>query len=64
MYAVKAEVTDPRAKPFTFREQQMMYGGKKIAKEFRGHNTKPGFDSVLCPRNPVWPAQVLRSRGV
>jgi hypothetical protein len=31
-YAIKAEITDPRAKPFTFREQKTMYGGKKIAK--------------------------------
>jgi hypothetical protein len=23
----------------------------RLTREFRGHNTKPGFDSVLCPRN-------------
>jgi len=31
MYAIKAEVTDPRAESFTFREQKTMYGGKEIA---------------------------------
>ncbi len=31
MYAIKAEVTDPRAESFTFREQKTMYGGKRIA---------------------------------
>jgi len=32
MYAIKAEVTDPRADSFTFRDQKTMYGGKQIAK--------------------------------
>lgn len=31
MYAIKAEVTDPRAESFRFREQKTMYGGKEIA---------------------------------
>jgi len=31
MYAIKAEVTDPRVESFTFREQKTMYGGKEIA---------------------------------
>lgn len=31
MYAIKTEVTDPRAESFTFREQKTMYGGKEIA---------------------------------
>ena len=30
-FAIKAEVTDPRAKTFSFREQKTMYGGKTIA---------------------------------
>jgi len=30
-YAIKAEVTDPRAKTFAFRAQKTMYGGKRIA---------------------------------
>jgi hypothetical protein len=32
MFAIKAEVGDPRAKVFAFRAQKTMYGGKRIAK--------------------------------
>jgi hypothetical protein len=32
MYAIKAEVNDPGAESFTFRNQKTMYGGKKTAK--------------------------------
>lgn len=32
MFAIKAEVSDPRAKAFEFRDQKTMYGGKQIAK--------------------------------
>ena len=32
MFAIKAEVDDPRAKTFTFTAQKTMYGGKQIAK--------------------------------
>ena len=32
MFAIKAEVGDPRAKTFAFRAQKTMYGGKHIAK--------------------------------
>ncbi len=31
MYAIKAEVADPRAESFTFRDAKTMYGGKEIA---------------------------------
>jgi len=31
MYAIKAEVTEPRVESVTFREQKTMYGGKEIA---------------------------------
>ena len=31
MFAIKAEVDDPRAETFSFSEQKTMYGGKKIA---------------------------------
>jgi hypothetical protein len=31
VYAIKAEVVDPRARTFTFIAQKTMYGGKKIA---------------------------------
>ena len=31
MFAIKAEVIDPRAPVFTFRAQKTMYGGKGIA---------------------------------
>lgn len=32
IYAIKIEITDPRAKTFTFTAQKTMYGGKNIAK--------------------------------
>jgi hypothetical protein len=32
MFAIKAEVGDPRMKTFTFNAQKTMYGGKHIAK--------------------------------
>ena len=32
MFAVKVEVSDPRAKVFAFSAQKTMYGGKRIAK--------------------------------
>jgi hypothetical protein len=32
MFAIKAEVSDPRAKTFAFSTQKTMYGGKHIAK--------------------------------
>jgi hypothetical protein len=32
MFAIKAEVSDPSAKAFVFKEQKTMYGGKHIAK--------------------------------
>jgi hypothetical protein len=32
MFAIKAEVIDPRAETFAFNEQKTMYGGKRIAK--------------------------------
>lgn len=31
-FAIKTEVTDPRAAAFTFHAQKTMYGGKRIAK--------------------------------
>lgn len=32
MFAIKAEVSEPRAETFTFRAQKTMYGGKNIAR--------------------------------
>ena len=32
LFAIKAEVSDPRADTFAFRAQKTMYGGKHIAK--------------------------------
>ena len=32
MFAIKAEVSDPRARTFVFSAQKTMYGGKRIAK--------------------------------
>jgi len=32
MFAIKAEVNDPRAETFAFSEQKTMYGGRRIAR--------------------------------
>jgi len=32
MYAIKTEITDPKASRWTFKHQKTMYGGKRIAK--------------------------------
>lgn len=32
MFAIKAEVSDPKAKAFAFDRQKTMYGGRRIAK--------------------------------
>ena len=32
MFAIKVEVSDPKARAFAFSEQKTMYGGKRIAK--------------------------------
>lgn len=32
MFAIKAELSDPRAEEFAFNEQKTMYGGKHIAR--------------------------------
>jgi hypothetical protein len=32
MFAIKTEVSDPRAKTFAFNAQKTMYGGKRIAR--------------------------------
>jgi hypothetical protein len=32
MFAIKAEVSDPRAQNLAFKAQKTMYGGKQIAK--------------------------------
>jgi hypothetical protein len=32
IFAIKAEISDPRAEMFAFRAQKTMYGGKQIAK--------------------------------
>jgi hypothetical protein len=31
MFVIKAEISDPRARTFEFRDQKTMYGGKQIA---------------------------------
>ncbi len=33
VFAIKAEVRDPRAKTLTFKAQKTMYGGKRIAED-------------------------------
>ncbi len=33
MFAIKAKVSDPRSRTFTFTAQKTMYGGKRIAKD-------------------------------
>jgi hypothetical protein len=67
MFAIKAEVSDPGAKAFAFREQKTMYGGKHIARGdmvfvFASENEGgPG----LVARGIVTSAQAIpRKRGI
>jgi len=54
MFAIKAEVTNPRAKTFAFKAQKTMYGGKHIAKG----------DTVFIFASENEGGQGLTSRGV
>ena len=67
MFAIKAEVSDPRAKTFGFSAQKTMYGGKHIAKGdtifvFASENAGgPG----LIARGVVTSAKpIARKRGI
>src|SRR3954467_7492505 len=73
MYAIKAEVTDPRAETFTFRAQKTMYGGKHIkegdtifvfASENSGGSGLMATGIVTaaraCPRKPAVARQTPR----
>ena len=53
-FAIKAEVSDPRAKTFAFKAQKTMYGGKHIAKG----------DTVFIFASENEGGQGLISRGV
>lgn len=66
-FAIKAEVSDPRARTFAFRAQKTMYGGKNIARGdaifvFASENEGgPG----LIARGVVTSARaVARTRGI
>jgi len=54
MFAIKAEVSNPRAKTFAFKAQKTMYGGKHIAKG----------DTVFIFASENEGGQGLISRGV
>jgi hypothetical protein len=66
-YAIKAEVTDPRARTFEFTAQKTMYGGKQIAEGDRVYvfaSENEGGRGLLA-RGVVTSAKaVARKRGV
>ena len=51
-YAIKAEVSDPRAKTFTFTAQKTMYGGK--------HVTEGDTDFVFASENEGGQGLIVR----
>src|SRR5207248_404161 len=53
-FAIKAEVSDPQAKTFSFKAQKTMYGGKHIAKD----------DTIFIFASENEGGQGLISRGV
>lgn len=67
IFAIKAEVRDPRAETFTFSAQKTMYGGKRIAKGdtvfvFASENEG---GSGLIARGVVTSAQAIaKKRGI
>ena len=53
-FAIKAEISDPQAKTFSFKAQKTMYGGKHIAKD----------DTIFVFASENEGGQGLISRGV
>jgi len=66
-YAIKAAVSDPRAKTFTFRRAKTMYGGKQIAlgdKIFVFASENEGGSGLIARGIVTSAAAVARKAGV
>ena len=63
-FAIKAEVSDPRAKTFAFTAQKTMYGGKRIAKGATVFvfTSKNGDGQGLIARGVVTAAQAIPNK--
>jgi hypothetical protein len=67
MFAIKAEVTDPKAEAFTFSAQKTMYGGKHIAKGdliFVFASENEGGSGLLASGIVTSAEAIPRKRGV
>ncbi len=66
MFAIKADVSEPRAETFTFRAQKTMYGGKKIARGdtiFIFASEDEGGAGLIASGVALQPRQSQRNRG-
>jgi hypothetical protein len=66
-YAIKVEVTEPRAKSFSFTAQKTMYGGKRIAAGdaiFIFASENEGGKGLVARGVVTAAAAVARKRGV
>jgi hypothetical protein len=66
VYAIKAEIRDPRAKIFAFAAQKTMYGGKLIAEGdtiFVFAREKDGGEGLIA-RGVVTSAEAIRKKRV
>lgn len=66
-YVIKAEISDPRAKTFTFAAQKTMYGGKEIAEGdtvFVFASENEGGQGLIARGIVVSVEAVAKKRGV
>ena len=67
MFAIKAEVSDPKGKAFAFRAQKTMYGGKRIAKGdviFVFASEKEGGPGLIASGIVTSAEAIPRKRGI
>jgi hypothetical protein len=67
MFAIKAEVSDPRAATFTFNAQKTMYAGKRIAKGdtiFIFASENEGGSGLIASGGVTSAKPVARRRGI
>ena len=63
MFAIKAEVSDPQVKKFTFTAQKTMYGGKHIAKGDKIFVFASENEGGPVSLRAAWSPRLKRSRG-
>ena len=67
MFAIKAEVSEPRAKTFAFAAQKTMYGGKHIAKGdniFVFASQKEGGTGLIASGIVTSAKAIAKKRGI